>query len=101
MNTRDYKSSTNEFHVYRVDWQEESISFYVDNRLIKEFPQRMWSTNGANKEDNPAAPFDQEFYLILNLAVGGNYVKGNEPDGDFNSAEMIVDYVRVYTYEGE
>ena len=101
MRTRDYQSSITEFHVYKLDWQEDMISVYVDDRLIKEFPQRMWSTASVSKEENPIAPFDQEFYIILNMAVGGNYVKGNIPDGDFTSAEMIVDYIRVYTYEGE
>ena len=99
MNTRDYKSSMSEFHVYKVDWQEESISMYVDDRLIKEFPQRTWSTNGASKETNPIAPFDKDFYLLLNLAISGNYVKGDMPDTDFESAEMVIDYVRVYTYK--
>ena len=101
MRTRDYQSSITEFHVYKLDWQEDMISVYVDDRLIKEFPQRMWSTASVSKDENPIAPFDQEFYIILNMAVGGNYVKGNIPDGDFTSAEMIVDYIRVYTYEGE
>lgn len=99
MNTRDYKSSMTEFHIYKVDWQEESISMYVDDRLIKEFPQRTWSTNGVSKERNPIAPFDKDFYLLLNLAISGNYVKGDMPDADFESAEMVIDYVRVYTYK--
>ena len=101
MNTRTGKSSIAEFHIYKLDWQEDRIAIYVDNRLIKEFPQRMWSTASVSKTENPAAPFDQDFYLLLNLAISGNYVKGDEPDGDFTSAEMVVDYVRVYTYEGE
>lgn len=102
MNTRDYKSSITEYHIYKLDWQEDTISFYVDDNLIKEIPQRTWSTAGANKDENPIAPFDQDFYIIFNMAVGGNYVKNNEPDGDFISSEMVIDYVRVYTYlEGE
>lgn len=101
MNTRDYRSSINEFHIYKCDWQEESISIYVDDRLIKEFPRRMWTTNAVDKEENPNAPFDQDFYLLLNLAISGNYVSGATPDGSFTSAEMVIDYVRVYTLKGE
>ncbi len=101
MKTRDYTSSITKPHVYKVDWQEESISFYVDDRLIKEVPQRSWSTANINKYDNPIAPFDKDFYLIFNMAISGNYVKGDMPDADFESGDMIVDYVRVYTYEGD
>ena len=101
MNTRDYRSSINEFHIYKCDWQEESISINVDDRLIKEFPRRMWTTNAVDKEENPNAPFDQDFYLLLNLAISGNYVSGATPDGSFTSAEMVIDYVRVYTLKGE
>ena len=101
MNTRDYRSSINEFHIYKCDWQEESISMYVDDRLIQEFPRRNWSTTTVDKDTNPNAPFDQDFYILFNLAISGNYVQGAEPEVDFASAEMVVDYVRVYTYEGE
>ena len=99
MKTRDYTSSISEFHVYKVDWQEDSIKMYVDDRLIKEFPQRMWSTGSVSKDENPAAPFDKDFYLLLNLAISGNYVHGDMPNGDFTSSEMVIDYVRVYTLE--
>ena len=101
MKGRDYSSSISEWHIYKCDWQEESISVYVDNNLIKEFPRRMWSTANANKEENPNAPFDQDFYVIFNLAISGNYVSDAMPDNGFVSAEMVVDYLRVYTYEGE
>ena len=74
---------------------------YCDDRLIKEFPRRMWSTATVSKEENPNAPFDQDFFIILNLAISGNYVSGDMPEPDFESAEMVVDYVRVYTYKGE
>ena len=41
-------------------------------------------------------PFDKPFYIIFNLAVGGNYDGGVAPDASFASASMYVDYVRVY-----
>ena len=42
------------------------------------------------------APFDQRFYLILNLAAGGTFDSGYVPDSSFTSGTMLVDYVRVY-----
>ena len=41
-------------------------------------------------------PFDQRFYLILNLAAGGTFDSGYVPDSSFTSGTMLVDYVRVY-----
>lgn len=99
MKTREYTSSITEPHVYKVDWREESITFYVDGRLIKEFPQRTWTTASVDKEENPAAPFDKDFYILFNMAISGNYVNGDMPTNDFESAEMVIDYVRVYTYK--
>ena len=101
MKTREWSSSISEYHIYKADWSEESITIYVDDRLIKEFPRRMWSTASVSKEENPNAPFDQDFYVIFNLAISGNYVNNAIPDADFTSAEMVIDYLRVYTYEGE
>ena len=97
MNTRDYRSNIMEPHVYKLDWTEEMISFIVDDRVIKEVPQRVWQTTNVDKKENPIAPFDQDFYLIFNLAISGNYVHGDMPVRDFESCEMVIDYVRVYT----
>ena len=100
MNKRgETPSSITEFHVYKLDWQEEVIAFYVDDRLILEIPERTWSSGTVDKDENPLAPFDQNFHILLNMAVGGNYVKNVTPDPDFVSADMVVDYVRVYTYD--
>ena len=47
--------------------------------------------------DNKNAPFDQQFYLIMNLAAGGWFDQNVQPDeATFTSKEMYVDYVRVY-----
>ena len=42
------------------------------------------------------APFDQPFYLILNLAVGGNWPGNPNEETDFEKAALVVDYVKVY-----
>jgi beta-glucanase (GH16 family) len=75
-------NATTEFHVYKCEWNAESIKFYVDGNLFYTF---------AN---NGSLPFNQKFFLILNIAMGGNF--GGTVDPAFSSASMEIDYVRVY-----
>lgn len=69
-----------DFHVYELFWTPENISFSIDGELVStvEPPQGgFWEMGEFNGYDNPwvsggkMAPFDQEFYIICNLAVGG------------------------------
>lgn len=78
-----------DYHEYAVEWEPGEIRWYVDGNLYQTIND-WYSTGGAYP-----APFDQDFHLILNLAVGGWY--GGNPDGStpFPST-MAVDYVRVY-----
>jgi beta-glucanase (GH16 family) len=77
------------FHTYLLEWAPRAISWYVDNRLYE--TQTNWSARNAAYP----APFDQPFYIIMNLAIGGNY--GGNPDAStVFPGEMQVDYVRVY-----
>jgi beta-glucanase (GH16 family) len=76
-----------QFHVYDVVWDTNNIRWYVDNQL--------YST--LNISSIPA--FQNPFFIIMNLAVGGNW-PGN-PDGTTQfPAQMLVDYVRVYQGSG-
>ncbi|WP_214696614.1 carbohydrate binding domain-containing protein [Exiguobacterium sp. s160] len=83
------------WHTYAVEWEPGEIRWYVDGQLYQ--TQNDWyakEVNKASKYSYPA-PFDQDFYLIMNLAVGGWF------DGDVDEttpfpAEMEVDYVRVF-----
>jgi len=77
---------SNEFHVYAVEWTEESITFSVDD-------QAFYSYNPEVK-NNDTWPFDKDFFLILNVAMGGTL--GGEIDGNFTESTMEVDYVKVY-----
>ena len=81
-------SLADDFHVYAVEWDSTSIRFYVDGNL--------YETRGpADANGNPWV-FDHPFYILLNVAVGGN-LPGN-PDGSTVFPQtMLVDYVRVYT----
>ena len=75
------------FHVYAAEWDAKSIAFLVDGVKVYTF---------APKERTAAIwPFDQPFYLLLNLAIGGHF-GGPEVDDDIFPQEFIVDYIRVY-----
>ncbi len=71
-----------DFHIYSVIWTQTSIKFYVDGNLFHSF---------AN---NPSTPFNSNFFIILNVAMGGNM--GGNIDPAFTSSSMEVDYVKVY-----
>ena len=102
-------SMVSDWHVYTVEWEPGEIRFYVDD--VHTSTQSFWwscskTKNGAGleaKKDadvNPwPAPFDQPFYLIMNVAVGGNFPGAPNPQTQF-PAELVVDYVRVYDKVG-
>ncbi len=80
--TVNISNATTEFHIYSLDWSSTQIKFYVDNQLFYTF------ANNSN------LPFNQNFFLIFNVAMGGNF--GGAVDPNFTSSSMEVDYVRVY-----
>jgi beta-glucanase (GH16 family) len=85
------------FHLYAVEWTTNAISWYVDNHLY-ETQTNWWSS--SNPGDPGAhhpfpAPFNQPFYIIMNLAIGGNF-GGNPDDATVFPGEMQIRYVRVY-----
>ena len=86
--------SLKDFHLYACEWKEDSIKFYVDNRLHLTINSNQWFT--SRDLTNSRAPFDKDFYMILNLAVGGHFDNYVMPPEDFVSANMLVDYVRVF-----
>ncbi|MCF7924485.1 MAG: glycoside hydrolase family 16 protein [Candidatus Izimaplasma sp.] len=83
------------FHVYAVEWTNTSIKWYFDDILVWEATD--WYTEG---QDFPA-PFDESFYMILNLAVGGHFDDYRLPNSSIfdEPVVMIVDYVRVYQFD--
>lgn len=77
-----------DFHVYAVEWDPGEIRWYVDDLHY----------HTVTRDDLPgAAPwvFDQPFFLILNIAVGGTFIGPVGPDTSFPQ-QMRVDYVRIY-----
>lgn len=83
-------SATTEFHDYAIEWDDGEIRWYVDGVLYA--MQNSWSTPSAAF----SAPFDQSFYIILNVAVGGN-LPGAPNASTVFPVTMDVDYVRVYS----
>jgi beta-glucanase (GH16 family) len=76
------------YHIYALEWTERTMKFYVDDELVFEYKR--------SKAGYEYWPFDQEFYLILNVAIGGNWGGQKGVDDAIFPAPMLVDYVRVY-----
>jgi beta-glucanase (GH16 family) len=103
------KGTIADFHVYALEWEPGEVRWYVDGHPYA--AQSFWWSSG--KADgatgvNPAgeadlnpwqAQFDQPFYLLMNVAVGGKFL-GNPDKTTVFPAEMVVDYVRVYDKVG-
>lgn len=77
------------FHVYAMEWRPDLIQFFVDDQLIY---QHKKETNA----DFKSWPFDQEFRIILNNAIGGTWGGENGIDDSSFPQKMFIDYVRVY-----
>jgi len=80
---------SDDWHIYSVEWENGVIRWYFDNKLYE--TQTKWYTKAAPFP----APFDQNFYFVLNFAVGGAWPGKPSPDTPFPQ-NMDVDYVRVY-----
>ena len=78
----------NDFHVFAIDWQPDLIRWYIDSRLYH-------VVSRANVPSHARWVFDSPFYLLLNLAVGGNLAGAPDDESHFPQ-EMVVDYVRVW-----
>jgi len=84
----DKKPFSDDFHVYAVEWSPEAISFYVDKDLYV-------TRTHADMKPGWIWAFDKPFFIILNLAVGGDWPDSPDATTVF-PREMLVDYVRVY-----
>jgi beta-glucanase (GH16 family) len=102
-------SLVSDWHVYAIEWEPGEIRFFVDD-VHTCTRDHWWSCSLLRDGDgviarraadlNPwPAPFDQPFYLVMNIAVGGNF-PGLPNDETKFPAELAVDYVRVYDKVG-
>ncbi len=87
-NTIASPSLDTEFHTYSVVWTETCVDFLFDDEPVLSFPKQ----NSTYEH----WPFDQPFFLILNVAVGGSWGGEWGIDNSIFPARMEVDYVRYY-----
>ncbi len=80
--TTTIQNASTEFHVYRLEWTGSSLQFFVDGNLFH---------SAANTS---TMPYSKNFFLLLNLAIGGSF--GGTVDPAFTTATYEVDYVRIY-----
>ncbi|HEX3850181.1 MAG TPA: glycoside hydrolase family 16 protein [Polyangiaceae bacterium] len=76
------------WHVFAVEWDNQQIRWYVDSALFQSVNRPVTTTQPW--------PFDQPFYFLLNLAVGGVFDSGVMPPANMPPQQYIIDYVRVY-----
>lgn len=83
------------YHTYAVDWEPGKITWYIDG--IKYHEESDWFSAKENQGTVAyPAPFDQPFYMILNLAVGGSWVGYPDDTTTYDDQEYAIDYVKVY-----
>jgi len=102
-------STVGDFHVYAVEWEPGEIRWLLDG--VTWATQSFWWSCGTLRRGKGVlprsaaeiapwpAPFDQPFYLLMNIAVGGNFPGAPNAQTQF-PAELVVDYVRVYDRVG-
>ena len=80
--TINIPTATTQFHKYVLEWSASEINIFVDNQLYQ------------TVKNDSTIPFNHKFFIILNLAIGGNF--GGKVDPSFFTDAMVVDYVRVF-----
>lgn len=84
------------FHTYAIEWKKDRMIWQVDGRTYAEIESTDWWSSGSNA---PGAPFDQRFYLILNLAFGGGLAESRGLGGISTQdlpKRFAIDWVRVW-----
>ena len=91
-----------DWHTYALEWSGDYLRWFVDGEHLRTVSKDVYysyyfkdSTDGYQLASDPAAPFDRDFHLLVNLAVGG-VGPGVELDPAAVPGEMVVDYIRVY-----
>lgn len=79
-----------DFNIFAIEWEENKIAWYINDH-------KFFSATNEDLLPNKWV-FNQEFYLILNLAMGGNFTGPIDPE--LENAQMSVDYIRFYSIDG-
>lgn len=95
------RSLTRNFHTFVLEWEADEIRWFIDGihyatQTSAGWYNYIWGNQQTGfSVANPRAPYDQKFYLLLNLAVGGHWA--GQPDRNWRGdREFLVDYVRVF-----
>jgi beta-glucanase (GH16 family) len=80
---------SDDFHIYAVEWEPTIVRFFIDQENYATFSKAQWPQNAP-------WPFDHKFFVVLNLAVGGDWPGPPDANTAFPQ-QMLVDYVRVYS----
>ena len=84
------KPLSDEYHIYAIEWGKNYVNWYFDNQLYHRLTPSSTSPNEY--------VFNKEFFLILNLAMGGAFT--GEIDPNLQRSRMYVDYIRYYKLNG-
>jgi beta-glucanase (GH16 family) len=90
---------SDDFHIWTLEWGKGLMRFYLDGKKYWELRPGDWETASPLAKGNPDAPFDQPFYLMANLAIGGKLSEDNNDKGvakDVVPAAFAIDWIRVY-----
>lgn len=89
INTRktEFKDIETGFHTYAIDWTAERIIFFVDGKSVYTFQ--------PEEKTEATWPYNQPFYFLVNMAIGGNF-GGPEVDDTIFPQTYIIDYIKVY-----
>ena len=82
---------SDDYHTFAIEWKKNSLSFIVDGRVTGTFSSADTGSRGW--------VYNQKFFLILNLAMGGTYA-GEFIDPALNQAQLNLDYIRFYSVNG-
>lgn len=89
INTKKTKIESIEegFHLYAIEWTPDKIEFFVDAKLVYTFQPEL--------KTQAVWPYNQPFYFIINMAIGGNF-GGPEVDDAIFPQKFYIDYIKVY-----
>jgi len=94
-------NTAEKFHTYALEWTADEIKWFVDGQLCQTRKKSEWFSEAAR--ENPSAPFDQPFHLILNVAVDGRFFEKTSQKADLLAPSdfpqtLQVDYIRVFQW---
>lgn len=85
---------SDKFHVYTIEWYPDRIDYFLDDQKFY-----MFENDGSGKEEG--WPFDNPHFMILNLAIGGEWAGKEGIDDSIFPQKYYIDYVRVYQQSGD